>query len=103
MSNKHPKGYKPDSSVSDETTKDLISDLKDFDNFCRETLSCKPFWSPADRVVFTDIWTTYMQRLLSHGRSLHGFNHRIVLDDDDYEEHREVVNRYGCLIPEAAK
>jgi hypothetical protein len=89
MSSRQSKEYKPDSPVSHKTAKDLLSDLKDFNRFCLEAFHSRPFWSPADKVVFTDKWTVFMQKFLSHGTSLHGFNHRLILDDDN-EEHEEV-------------
>jgi hypothetical protein len=86
MSNKYTTEYKPDSLVSDKTTEDLLSDLKHFDKFCLEAIRSKPFWSPTDKTVFADRWTIFMQRFLSHGKTFHSFNHRLVLDEDDYEE-----------------
>jgi hypothetical protein len=87
--NKHSVRYKPRRLASDKTNEDLLSGLKDFNKFCLEAIRSKPFWSPTDKVVFTDKWTVFMQNFLSHGTSLHGFNHRLILDDDN-EGHEEV-------------
>ena len=74
--------YKSDHPVRHRTAEDLNSDLKKFNELCFEAILSKPFWSTADKIVFADKWTILTQRLLSHGKSLHGPNHRLVLDED---------------------
>jgi hypothetical protein len=91
MKNNESVRYKSHHSASNEAAETFGSDLKNLNAFCFEAIHYRPYWSSANKTVFADRWTIFMQGFLSHVTSLHGLKHRLILDEDDQDFGRDYL------------